>query len=410
MSVRRNGIRMRATAVAAILACCSFANALPLIGALQLQGSAVYSQLQRDYFIAEVYGNDSMANTSSTQLMQVTVLTGEWSKRSFYQYWAQAVAINNDAATVAALDSDLEAFKSIIKGSLKEGDQLVISRRGLAKTVVSLNTIELLQTSSDKLFVGLLQSWIGPRPPSSQFKAEISGASPGQTLPEAAVSSETRAKEIRAWLAPAKTTAKASAASGKAAPSPTGTGVLDSTKQPSARNSSLELATLAAPAAQAKSKHAAAVTQAKAETGSRRPAGNIATAHIPTVTPATSAKKVSSPIYMAAQQTPALQAAPSAQGVATSATTGQAGTKPAGPESSIAKAIQTKAGDIPQGSQASAIAGDSTADSGLLRVYRSNLLKLTYQNLIYPTGAINRNQQGKVILQVTLNRQGKVKD
>ena len=36
-------------------------------------------------------------------------------------------------------------------------------------------------------------------------------------------------------------------------------------------------------------------------------------------------------------------------------------------------------------------------------------LTLTYQNLIYPGSAIDRGQEGKVILTVTLSRKGKVK-
>ena len=46
---------------------------------------------------------------------------------------------------------------------------------------------------------------------------------------------------------------------------------------------------------------------------------------------------------------------------------------------------------------------------GLFRIYRSNLLKKTYQHVIYPESAIDRNQQGDVVLKVEINRNGKVK-
>lgn len=46
---------------------------------------------------------------------------------------------------------------------------------------------------------------------------------------------------------------------------------------------------------------------------------------------------------------------------------------------------------------------------GLFRIYRSNLLKLTYQHVIYPESAIERNQQGDVILVLIVNRSGDVK-
>jgi len=90
MIATRYGIKLRAYFLAALLACSGLSSALPLIGSLQLQGQAVYSQLQRDYYIAQLYGTDSKVDIDSAQMMQVTILAGEWSKRSFYQYWTQA--------------------------------------------------------------------------------------------------------------------------------------------------------------------------------------------------------------------------------------------------------------------------------------------------------------------------------
>lgn len=43
---------------------------------------------------------------------------------------------------------------------------------------------------------------------------------------------------------------------------------------------------------------------------------------------------------------------------------------------------------------------------GLFRIYRSNLLKKTYQHVIYPDSAIDKNQQGNVILKVVIDRSG----
>lgn len=47
---------------------------------------------------------------------------------------------------------------------------------------------------------------------------------------------------------------------------------------------------------------------------------------------------------------------------------------------------------------------------GLLRIYRSNLLKKTYKHIVYPDSAIDKNQEGDVILRVTVDRSGKVKN
>jgi protein TonB len=50
----------------------------------------------------------------------------------------------------------------------------------------------------------------------------------------------------------------------------------------------------------------------------------------------------------------------------------------------------------------------SAQQAGLFRIYRSNLLKKTYQHVIYPGSAIDRDQQGDVILKLTISREGEI--
>jgi len=52
----------------------------------------------------------------------------------------------------------------------------------------------------------------------------------------------------------------------------------------------------------------------------------------------------------------------------------------------------------------------SAQQAGLFRIYRSSLLKKTYQHVIYPESAIDRNQQGDVILKLTISRDGKIQN
>lgn len=51
----------------------------------------------------------------------------------------------------------------------------------------------------------------------------------------------------------------------------------------------------------------------------------------------------------------------------------------------------------------------SAEQSALLKIYRSNLLKKTYQHVVYPDSAIEKSQEGEVVLMVTVDRNGKVK-
>jgi len=50
----------------------------------------------------------------------------------------------------------------------------------------------------------------------------------------------------------------------------------------------------------------------------------------------------------------------------------------------------------------------SAQQAGLFRIYRSNLLKKTYQHVIYPGSAVDRDQQGDVILKLTISREGEI--
>lgn len=52
----------------------------------------------------------------------------------------------------------------------------------------------------------------------------------------------------------------------------------------------------------------------------------------------------------------------------------------------------------------------SVQQAGLFRIYRSNLLKKTYQHVIYPGSAIDRDQQGDVILKLTISREGEIQN
>jgi protein TonB len=46
--------------------------------------------------------------------------------------------------------------------------------------------------------------------------------------------------------------------------------------------------------------------------------------------------------------------------------------------------------------------------AGLLKSYRSNVLKLTYLNTQYPKRSMDLKQQGLVVLKIRINRQGKL--
>ena len=51
---------------------------------------------------------------------------------------------------------------------------------------------------------------------------------------------------------------------------------------------------------------------------------------------------------------------------------------------------------------------DAARIDAMRNIYRANMLRLTYRYVIYPATALSKNQEGTVIMKVTVNRAGKV--
>src|SRR5690554_2030569 len=70
---------------------------------LVLNGSAVYSDLNRYFYLGGLYlpskndNPDYMASVSTTKRMQIVVLVSSWSPRRWSQIWQNNIANNNDS-------------------------------------------------------------------------------------------------------------------------------------------------------------------------------------------------------------------------------------------------------------------------------------------------------------------------
>jgi len=203
------------------------ANAEP--GAPNLSGMAAYEQLRKEYYIGGLYlgwpGHDAatiLAMPGKRQ-MELRITADRWPALRFAQMWNQGITINNDGATLNANAMEIVAFTSILKGDLLEGDQLVIETEPSTGTRVTLNGVLVLHSKSSALFNLILNSWIGSRPPSSEFKRDI------LTLPttpagtdlvaryEAIHPNDARKKAVVAWGIKPELDAPAAAVAGAAA-------------------------------------------------------------------------------------------------------------------------------------------------------------------------------------------------
>lgn len=160
---------------------------------LQLNGIAAQEQLRKEFYIGALYlealSRDPAAISaqSSTKRMVLHVTADRWSPMQFAQHWNQMILINNGGSTLNANVMDVLNFTSVPKSDLVAGDELAIELdRGAS--VVTLNGTTVVRTTSPNLFNMLLNTWVGARPPSSEFKRDI------LVLPQDKAGTELRAR------------------------------------------------------------------------------------------------------------------------------------------------------------------------------------------------------------------------
>lgn len=209
---------------------------------LNMNGIASFEQLRKEYYIGALYlgwaGRDAatITNMPGKKRMELRITADRWPSLRFAQMWNQLITINNPSATLNANANDMLAFTSLPKGDLVAGDILAIELTGNNTTLVTLNGTPALRTGSPALFNMLLNSWIGQRPPSSEFKRDIlelqKSAAGTELLAryQAVQPNDSRKKVIAGWgfkasapeteTPPATATAPAPAPSATPAPAP----------------------------------------------------------------------------------------------------------------------------------------------------------------------------------------------
>ena len=151
---------------------------LAVADTLQINGVAAHEHLRREIYVGGLYlakpAHDPAAiNAQAGGKRMVLRITAErWSPMQFAQHWNQMILINNGGSTLNANVMDVLSFTSIPKGDLVKGDELVIELTG-GGTVTTLNGVTVVKTTNANLFNMLVNTWIGARPPSTEFKRDI---------------------------------------------------------------------------------------------------------------------------------------------------------------------------------------------------------------------------------------------
>ena len=351
---------------------------------LVLNGTAIHTSLQQDYYYAALFSESRSEDPQTllwqdNQRMEITILVDEWSKRRFTQHLGQAITINNTTDDQEHHAKDIATFNTLFKDYLIRGDRIVINKDADKGTSISINGIMLMETESHDFFMLFLNTWLGSRPPSSIFKASILGQeatvdSYMMTSYESLTASATRINDLKAW-----------------------------NKKEKPKSKSLP--------AKAAAKKVKKIINEKA----------IA---------AKSIAKKPEPIIVETQPTRYVEATEFIESEDMSSTLEAEHTPFSFDEENattitdLKKNANPNAEDYSTGSDnpASLLASNTKDNSlaknalaeineqkkELLKIYRSTILTSTYKKIVYPSSAIDKNQQGKVVLKVIVNRSGKV--
>lgn len=148
---------------------------------IKLQGIGLREQLSEELYIGALFTEyrslepEVLTEPGNTKRMELRIVASKITAKRFGRLWAETIRINNPSKAIKSEQKAIIKFNDMFKDSLYRGDQIVIDHIAGEGTTVYLNGSELGQIISDQFMALLLQTWIGPRPPSDSFKNTILG-------------------------------------------------------------------------------------------------------------------------------------------------------------------------------------------------------------------------------------------
>lgn len=151
---------------------------------LQLNGLAVHSELRNEWFLNGLYltnktdDAEEVISSAGAKRMELRVVANSLSGRRLKRFWIERIKNNNEASNVLANAKSVRDFATLMDKDLISGDIITIDLIPSSATVISINGSEVGRTD-ESAFPLILKTWVGDRPPSSEFKEAILGGSSG---------------------------------------------------------------------------------------------------------------------------------------------------------------------------------------------------------------------------------------
>jgi outer membrane biosynthesis protein TonB len=192
--------------------------------ATTLNGVANFVELKRSIYLAGLYleapsqSAEDVMRSDQDKEMVIKVTAKKWSPRRFGRQWNKGLLINNGEEQLEQYSEQVIEFNNLLKDNLVQGDELRIKRIAKGGAVIEVNGEALLNIKEAGFFEFLLNAWLGNKPPSSGFKADLlKGEADAELLAlyNELQPSAQRIAEVKKWNAeeqePAKVVAKAPA-------------------------------------------------------------------------------------------------------------------------------------------------------------------------------------------------------
>ena len=178
---------------------------------LTMNGISIFEKLRKDYYIGALFlesldqdaGN--ITNMPGKKRIEMRILVDKWSSRRFAKEWKNAILLSNDPSSLENLTTQIQSFTNIPQDDLIEGDRITIDMQPDLHTTIYLNNQRVFRTSNNDFFYALLNTWIGSKPPSSDFKNDILSLPTGEKgnafliRYEGLNYSDKRKKQVAAW-------------------------------------------------------------------------------------------------------------------------------------------------------------------------------------------------------------------
>lgn len=151
---------------------------------LELNGLGVHSELRNEWFLNGLYltsttdDAEEVVSSPGVKRMELRVLADNLSGRRLKRFWIERIKNNNEASSVLSNAKSVRDFASLMDQDLVSGDSVTIDLLPDDATVISINGSEVGRTAPEA-FPLILRTWVGDRPPSSEFKDAILGGTSG---------------------------------------------------------------------------------------------------------------------------------------------------------------------------------------------------------------------------------------